>query len=300
MDEPRKIIVNDESLKAVTTDNLFKQIDTLLKENDVSPIEIDLQKVNFVDPYGLVALCLVGRHLKSKCNELSIILPNNFDCQGYLHATNFISLIESFMQVKNKLPGAEAAHHLAEDVVLELTKIEKKDKGANNDINKILGRLSTILQSQLNFDEQETANFSNLISELCHNIKDHSEDEGFVAVQRYQRRADGKRYVVIGVGDLGIGIKNSLGTRYDVSSWSHIDAIVQALRKEVSSIPDRGFGLYMVSKITQDYKGALHIRSGDARLYLRYTPRGEQTVLFPGTQVSISLSEIGKNNEKKG
>ena len=290
----KSISVDDESLNAVTTDYLFEKVDTLLKENGSFPIEIDLQKVNFVDPYGLVSLCLVGRHLKSKCGELNMVLPNNFDCQGYLYATNFIPLIESFMQVKNKLPGVEAVQHLAEDVVLELTKIEKKDKEPNNDINKILGRLRTILQSQLNFDEQETANFSNLISELCHNIKDHSEDEGFVAVQRYQRKIDGKRYVVIGVGDLGIGIRSSLGKRYDVSGWSHIEAIAQALKKEVSAIPDRGFGLYMVSKITQDYRGALHIRSGDARLYLRYAPRGERTVLFPGTQVSISLSEIGK------
>jgi anti-sigma regulatory factor (Ser/Thr protein kinase) len=296
MDEPRKIIVDDQSLNAVTIDNLLEKVDMFSKENGSSPIEIDLQKVNFVDPYGLVALCLVGRFLKSKCDEISIILPNNLDCQGYLHTANFISLVENFVQIKNRLPGAESVHRLTDDVVLELTKIEKKDKEANNDVNKILERLSTILQSQLNFDEQEIANFSNLISELCHNIKDHSEDEGFVAVQRYQRKRDGKRYVVIGVGDLGIGIKSSLGKRYDVSGWSHIDAIVQALKKEVSSIPNRGFGLYMVSRITQDYKGALHIRSGDARLYLRYAPRGERTVLFPGTQVSINLSEIGKNN----
>ncbi len=299
MDKAIKIIVDDQKLNAVTSDNLFEKSDSLLRVNDQTSVEINLQDVKFVDPYGLVALCLVGRHLKNKCKELSMVLPNNFDCQAYLYATNFIPIAQSFMQIKNILPGAADARHLDEDVVLELTKIEKKGKDPNNDINKILGRLRTILQSQLNFDEQETANFSNIISELCHNIKDHSEDEGLVAVQRYRRKIDGKRYVMIGVGDLGIGIKNSLGTRYDISGWSHIEAIAHALRKEVSSIPDRGFGLYMVSKITQDYKGALHIRSGDARLYLRHAPRGERTVLFPGTQVSINLSEIGKNDEKK-
>ncbi|MDD5584333.1 MAG: hypothetical protein PHV55_04690, partial [Candidatus Omnitrophica bacterium] len=83
-----------------------------------------------------------------------------------------------------------------------------------------------------------------------------------------------------------------LGKRYDVSSWSHSDAIVQALKKEFSAFPNRGLGLYMVSKITKDYGGALHVRSGDARVYIRYNARGSQTVLFPGTQVSISLSEI--------
>lgn len=294
MDNQEQITVNDESLNAVTSDSLFKRVSTVLKEDPHSPIEIDIQKIKFVDPYGLVALCLVGRHLKNKCKELSIILPDSFDCQAYLYAMNFIPFVQSFMQVKNTISGADTAPHLAQDVVLELTKVEKKDKDPDNDVRSILERLSIILQNQLNFGEKDVTNLSNIVSELCYNIKDHSEDEGIVVVQRYQRRIDGKRYVVIGVGDLGIGIKSSLGKRYDVSGWSHVEAIVRALKKEFSAMPDRGFGLYMVSKVTQDYKGALHIRSGDARLYLRHNPRGVQTALFPGTQVLISLSELGQ------
>lgn len=290
----KKIIVDDDSLGAVTSDNLFEKINGALIEEKPT-IEIDLQKVKFVDPYGLVSLCLVGRHLKNRCKELSIVLPDCFDCQAYLSTMNFIAYVKDFMQVKNAADGIDAVQHLDQEVVLELTKIERKETDPQNDIKNVLERLSVVLRNQLNFDEKDTANLTSIISELCYNIKDHSGDEGLVALQRYQRKDDGKRFVVIGVGDLGVGIKGSLGKRHDVSSWSHLDAIVQALKKEFSAYPDRGLGLYMVSKITKDYDGALHVRSGNARLYLRHNPRGVETAIFPGTQVSISLSEKIKN-----
>lgn len=287
----KQIIIEDETLDAVTSDNLFEKINIPLEEG--SPVEICLQKVKFVDPYGLVVLCLTGRQLWNKSKDLSVILPDSFDCQSYLHAMGFIQLAEGFAQVKNTADGLASGQQLGQEVVLELTRIEKREKEPHNDIKNVLERLSTILQKELNFGEKEISDLTNIVSELCYNIKDHSKDEGFVAIQRYQRHLDGKRYVVIGVGDLGVGIKSSLGTRYDVSSWTHFDAIVQALKKEFSAYPNRGLGLYMVSKIAKDYGGALHVRSGDSRLYLRHNARGYQTVQFPGTQVSISLSELG-------
>jgi hypothetical protein len=289
MADPGQIVFDDETLNAVTSDNLFEKVNAFSEQ--LPAIEINLQKVKFVDPYGLVTLCLSGRYLKSRCQELSIVLPDCFDCQAYLYATNFITLVQGFMSVNNIADGLADSPKLDQEIVLELTKIEKKEIEPNKDIENVLERVSTILRNQLNFEEKEIASLSNIISELCYNIKAHSKDEGLVAVQRYQRKIDGKRYVVIGVGDLGVGIKESLGGRYDVSSWSHLNAIIQAIKKDYSAYPDRGLGLYMVSKITKDYGGALHIRSGDARLYLRYNPRGTQTVFFPGTQISISLSE---------
>jgi anti-sigma regulatory factor (Ser/Thr protein kinase) len=290
MSEAKRIIVEDETLNAVTSDNLFCKIDIPLEEN--SSVEINLQKLRFVDPYGLVALCLAGRQMWNKCKNISVILPDSFDCQSYLHAMGFVKLAESFAKIENAAGGLTSGQRLDQAVVLELTKIEKKEKDPRSDIKNILERLSNILKNQLNFKDKEVADFSNIVSELCYNIKDHSGDEGFIAIQRYQRHTDGKRFVVIGVGDLGVGIRSSLGRRYDVTSWSHTDAIVKALRKEFSALPNRGLGLYMVSKITRDCGGALHIRSGDARVYIRHNARGSQTVLFPGTQVSISLSEL--------
>lgn len=299
MTNSKIIIVEDNSLNAVTIDNIVEKVDSLLKENDIhkySSVEIDLQKVEFLDPYGLVCLYLAGRRLKDNFKQVALILPNNERFQSYLCTMNFPDFAREFMQLKNADYITDKVQRVDSEVLLELTKIKAKNKNTQHDIttiiNQILEKVSAILQNELNFKKKEINNFSTIISELCYNIKDHSEDEGFVAVQRYMRKSDSKRFVVVGVGDLGVGIKNSLGKRFDVSAWTDLDAIIAAIKKDYSTFPDRGLGLYMVSKIIKDYRGALHIRSGNSRLYLRYNPRGVQTCFFPGTQVSISLSEI--------
>lgn len=293
--------VESNSLNAVAMDNLFEKVDGLVKEDNIHEypcVEIDLQKVEFLDPYGLVCLCLLGRHLKNMFKDVFLILPDNQYLQSYLSTMNFAHFAQQSMKLKNANYIMNISRKPSSEVLLELTRIETKDKGHQRDIkniiNEIVERVRTILQNELNFKEKEISNFSTIISELCYNIKDHSEDEGFVTAQRYTRSSDGKKYVIIGVGDLGIGIKNSLGKRFNVSGWSHLDAIIKAIKKEYSTFPNRGLGLYMVSKIIKDYRGALHIRSGDSRLYLRFTPSGVRTCLFPGTQISISLSEIEK------
>ena len=52
MGKAEKITIDDESVNVVTSDNLFEKINIPIEEG--SPVEIDLQKVKFVDPYGLV------------------------------------------------------------------------------------------------------------------------------------------------------------------------------------------------------------------------------------------------------
>ena len=94
MENVEKIIVDDESLNAPSIDNLFEKINILSPDN-LSAVEINLQKVKFVDPYGLVALCLIGKHLKNRCQDISIFLPDCAECQAYPISNspeNFLSL----------------------------------------------------------------------------------------------------------------------------------------------------------------------------------------------------------------
>jgi anti-sigma regulatory factor (Ser/Thr protein kinase) len=153
-----------------------------------------------------------------------------------------------------------------------------------------------ILNNQLNFSEEEVGNYTTVVSELCHNIVDHSEDTGYLAVQRYMNHSTGRRFVMIAVGDLGIGVRSALSKRYeDAEGWSHYEAITKALQKETSSSVsgDRGLGLHKVHEITRKYSGSLRIRSGDACFYFRnnrafcFSPG-----FFPGVQVMISLAEV--------
>jgi anti-sigma regulatory factor (Ser/Thr protein kinase) len=177
-------------------------------------------------------------------------------------------------------------------VLLELTPIEQQ-ADVEQVIRTILGRVRRILEGELGYGERDVTAFSTVLAEACTNICDHSADRGVVAAQRYTQRG-GTRYIVVGVADLGIGIRQSLATRYrQAERWSHIQAIVNALHKEYSRHPDRGLGLFMVSKIVGAYQGSLHIRSGDARLYLRHRARRLAASPFPGTQLAITLSARG-------
>lgn len=139
------------------------------------------------------------------------------------------------------------------------------------------------------FTEKDIGKIITIVSELSHNIR-HSEDEGYISMQKYVNKQRNKRYLMIGVGDLGIGIKDSLGKIYDVSEWSDIKAISQSIQKGCSCLSARGMGLYLVPKIMKDYNSELYIKSGNGRVCLTHKNRSDNTEYFPGTQISVTIS----------
>ena len=129
MNNHQIICVEDKTLNAVTVDALFAKIDTLLKEistNECKGIEIDLQKVEFIDPYGLVCLCLIGRHLKENFKTVILVLPDDEKFQSYLCTMNFPCFAREFMHFKNDDYFTEELASTDSEALLELTKIETK------------------------------------------------------------------------------------------------------------------------------------------------------------------------------
>ncbi len=285
-------VVCEGSLNGQTCDNFLRRVAQCAEDGDKrKKVQIDLSDLGFIGPYGLVCLYLAVRHLGDFFKKVVVVFPNDIFVKSYMVVMKFPECTDGFVDIQN-LEGCEFAEVLiTNDILLPLTGI-KGDKDSQENITEpILLKLKDILQDELHYDETNIVKLSTIVSELCYNIIDHSEDEGVLAVQRYRRHNDGRRFLIVGVGDLGIGIKNSLGKRYDVSDWSHLDAIIYSLKKNTSRKVDRGFGLYSVKKITEDYEGSLHVRSGNSRLYFRSSVHGFDSGLFPGTQVLINLSE---------
>jgi ABC-type transporter Mla MlaB component/anti-sigma regulatory factor (Ser/Thr protein kinase) len=161
-----------------------------------------------------------------------------------------------------------------------------------NALTRVELRVVSILEGELNYSVREITWFKNVIAELCHNIVDHSGDRGYLAAQRYTNHKQDRKFAVISVCDLGIGIRESLAARYDVSSWSHGMAISNAVKKTFSRDTARGLGLYVVRTICDDCDGTLHIRSGDSRVYFRGNrSKVYNSGKFPGSQISITLYE---------
>lgn len=271
-----------------------RSLEACLREADVhqdssqrSPI-IDLSSLSFIDPAGLIGLALCIEHLRGLGPKPSIHFPENEGIGHYLLRMG----LRRFLRGRGRCHGAPRGRprQRVTSALLELTVIER-----SSDVDTLLARLtdrvSRILTTELRYQPADVHNFASVISELCRNIIDHSESIGFVAAQRYTR-ADRDRFAVISVGDLGVGLRATLGRRYPVERWSDAEVIQRALLPQYSRHPNRGLGLTFVKKIASDYRGSLHLRSGASRIYLR----GNRLLAlagaaFPGTQATISLRE---------
>jgi hypothetical protein len=284
------LLVAQEQLTPRTADELISKFGGGMHLTSDPVAQLDMDKVEFIAPYGLVVLCLLGRYAKTIWPRVVFRLPASYALRSYLGRVRFAEALQGIVELEGPdLVVDEGREKTDSEALLEITRIEERV-----DVENVLGyigqRVEAILAEELHYAEKEINQFKNVVAELCHNILDHSMNWGYVTAQRYLDARSGKKYVVIGVGDLGIGIKKSLAHRFDVGQWSHGTAIVNSLRKHVSRDEARGLGLYIVNSICHQYNGSLHLRSGDTRVYIR---RGRQAQYlasyFPGTMLSIVL-----------
>ena len=150
-------------------------------------------------------------------------------------------------------------------MLLEITPIER-----SNDIHYIVGRVreraQAILETHLHYDERAINGFIVALSEVCQNIIEHSENKGFVGIQKYRFPKLNRNIVKIAVMDIGIGFRKSLSTRFKLKS--DLEAIDKALLHGASRHEDegRGHGLAAVRRFVTQWDGRISIRSGSARL----------------------------------
>jgi anti-sigma regulatory factor (Ser/Thr protein kinase) len=283
------LAITENNLSAVSCDAVMRDLDAFMQKRREDNIVLDLSQLGFVDPYGMGILCLIGRHLSTRYWDMTCRLPSDPDVVSYLTRMKVFESLAAYATLEGTPQTERPPVH--NERLLEVMSIEQKV-----DIETVLGvieqRVGAILSEELHYTVREITGFKNVVAELCHNIIDHSGDKGFVVAQRYINHKLKKKFAIIGVCDLGIGIRESLSSKHDTSAWSHGQAIKMAVQKEFSRGDTRGLGLYIVGQICQDNGGSLHIRSGDERVYIR----GNRTYVhpsgnFPGTQVSITLYE---------
>ena len=257
---------------------------------DLKGLEVDLEGMNFIAPYGLIVLCLMARYARTAFGRVVYRMPQTYALRSYLGRVRFAEALQGLAELAGpELVVDQEREKPDSEALLEITRIEER-VDVEAVLDQIGQRVEAILAEELLYTEIEINQFKNVVAELCHNILDHSMNWGYVTAQRYQDPRIRKKYVVIGVGDLGIGIKKSLSQRFTVSTWTHGQAISNSLRKHFSRDSSRGLGLYVVNQICTQYNGNLQIRSGDTRVYIRGRRRFEHvSAFFPGTMISITL-----------
>jgi anti-sigma regulatory factor (Ser/Thr protein kinase) len=182
------------------------------------------------------------------------------------------------------------------DVLLEITPIEKSDD-IHFIVGKVKDRAHSILSKHLHYNEKTINGFIVALSEVCQNIIEHSENKGFVGIQKYHWQNMNKNVVKIAVMDLGIGFKKSLSERFPMKN--DLDAIEKALLHGASRYADegRGHGLAAVRRFVNQWNGKLSIRSGTAKLSIipdwSWGKAKEINLThFPGSQINIMLPEM--------
>lgn len=275
------------------TEETFEQ--TLL--SFIRSEQIDLSDVSFIDPYGMLGLLEIGELCMLEDVRKTVILPRSDEVLKYLERMDFFTPAERYFSLEHSSPNPLDSYHRSadSDVLLEITPIEKSD-----DIHFIVGRVrdraQAILTTHLHFDERAINGFIVALSEVCQNIIEHSENKGYVGIQKYRFQNMNKNVVKIAVMDVGIGFRNSLSSRFKLRS--DLEAIDKALLHGASRYEDegRGHGLAAVRRFVTTWNGKLSIRSGSASLALvpewaRGRERERNLTSFPGSQINILLPE---------
>ena len=58
------------------------------------PLEVDLRPLHFIDPYGLVALCLMARYGDALSSRVVFHLPEAFALRTYLGRVRFAAAVD--------------------------------------------------------------------------------------------------------------------------------------------------------------------------------------------------------------
>jgi Histidine kinase-, DNA gyrase B-, and HSP90-like ATPase len=285
-------------------ENSFEQMIAPLSRlpRDSGTLNIDLGRVEFVDPYGMAGILLLGQHLTRRGHKLLLHLPISMAVQRCLDRMEFFRYLSEFyrMYPPYRPLAARARRDGPSEVLLEITRIAQgEDIPAI--VRKVKDRARAILETHL-LDDEGMQGFLEAVSEISQNIIEHSRHTGLVGIQKYSdEKGLEKNMIRIAAMDLGIGFKKSLeprlGLRYG-EKWSDLIALEEALLHGASrnQKPARRHGLSAVEKFVRRWGGTLSIRSGTAKLSLkpdreRGTERETRLPEFPGAQISLTLPE---------
>ncbi|MDI6890573.1 MAG: hypothetical protein QMC83_06495 [Thermodesulfovibrionales bacterium] len=219
------------------SDETFESV--ILSATESTPV--DLRDIQFIDPYGMVGLLEAGAFFKLKRIRQILYLPTSEDVLRYLERMDFFRYAGQYFRLEPSEPAISDKYLRSSysDVLLEITPIEKSD-----DIHFIVGRVKerahAILTRHLHYDERAMSGFIVALSEVCQNILEHSENTGFVGIQKYHFQNMNKNVVKIAAMDIGIGFRKSLSERFKLKG--DLDAIERALLHGASRYTDKGRG----------------------------------------------------------
>jgi len=278
-------------------------------------LHLDLSSCGFFDPYGMAGLVLFLNHLPPEALparlqlrdwDSSTATPQSAHEAGrrgafsYLWRMNFWDLVRPVLDAP---PGA--LPEISNTVVDRNALLDLSILHSHAAISSALRQAGDILQN-LHYTVPARGHVLEVLSELCSNVLLHAQTEfGGVAAMQTYRNKNGVRYIVMGIGDAGIGVRASLAANGKLAGRLENDA--QALGVAVQAGSSRfasgghGGGLPRVLEIARRYGGRVAFRSGRGALTFNGSSQERQAFDAPpllGTQLRISLPESKLRAEK--
>lgn len=257
---------------------------------------LDARRVRWTSPYGLVGMLAVGYEARRRSGLAPVIEPPEArDVKSYWERMDFWQNAAEIF----RLPSLSTRSHRESDALLEITAI-RSHHDVHAVVERVRERAAAILERKLRYPKPSVIQFSVILSEVCQNILEHAEAEGWVCAQTYHwKERLGRDVLVLAVMDVGVGFQGSLAAehaqRYG-DRWSAAAALEAAFLQGESRFrdPGRGQGLQAIRRQVERWDGEVRIRSGDAMIarvpdWDDIPARASGLPEFPGAQVFIVM-----------
>lgn len=272
-------------------DGFLAQVEKVFVDEQVS---LDVGKIEFISPSNLIMLITTSRVIFDKTGKRVKWINVSNDVSAYLERIN----ISNVDFIDFKLPSVWERLYRGSrksNTLIEL-QIIADWKGCGDAVKRTKEILLKWFPNQLG---RPTNDICSLLSETAENSIDHSSvspGQGycFYVLQKYHK--EGKDQIQIAVGDVGIGIRNSLKRAAPNFVNNDLLAIKRALFHGMSGRLDKsgGLGYKRVREILKQRGGTIQIRSGyGSIIYSAYSEKQqnmEHRCSFPGTQIFFNIS----------
>jgi len=287
------VIAVPASLDYRTLDDLVGEVTRMEGEK----VLFDARRLRWIDPVGMIGLLSAGKVIGDRSGTApSLQLPESSEVAGYLARMGFPEAARGIF--REGIDGVSRGRK-SSDVLLEITPIVE-----NHDVHAVVERVQdragTILSRTLRYPPTAVVQFSVILSEVCQNILEHAGAPGWVSAQTYTwKKRLGRQVLVLGVGDLGRGFRESLSSEHAGrfgDRWGDPTALEAAFIHGLTRFPDqgRGQGIQQIRKQVRRWDGLISIRSGTARIadvpdWDDQPPLEQDLPTFPGAQITIIL-----------
>jgi hypothetical protein len=247
---------------------------------------MDMGRVGFVKPYGVVALLLAARRLADISGRRVELVNVGRQVHAYLERMDLFEVGADWVAPAEGLDEGWDRNPQTRNL-LELTAVEGPP-----DVVRAIERAEAVFSRWL--EVPDLNGLLRVLSELCANVYQHSGDpSGCVMIQKYEEGSSGRAVVCVAVGDLGCGVRASLSARHGEMAREPLGYLRAAMAGSTSRASGRGgLGLRTVEEIAKGAGGRLWLRSETAAVVSRASGelRGRRGLCHvPGTQVAVDL-----------